>query len=74
MKPLFRKYLLDLPRPWKRAILLGFDFVALAAALWVAFCLRYDTWAFPATLNQWLLVLAGIRGWLHPVRVPARRR
>src|SRR5690606_30168191 len=52
-----RKRILSLPRDWKRVILLGFDFCALALVLWASFSLRYDRWELPDTLNEWLVVV-----------------
>lgn len=50
--------LISLPRPWKRVVLVGFDFVALSFALWASFSLRYERWVPPATLDEWLLILS----------------
>ena len=35
-----RERLSGLPRGWKRAILLGFDVLALIGALWLSFAIR----------------------------------
>lgn len=51
-----RRRLLSLPRFWKRALLVGFDFFALALALWVSFSLRFDRWALPTTLDEWVII------------------
>lgn len=53
-----RARILALPRRWKQAVLVLFDFVALSAALWVSFCLRYDTWYAPRNLDQWAIVVS----------------
>jgi FlaA1/EpsC-like NDP-sugar epimerase len=49
----------NLPRFVKRGILLGFDFLALAVALWLAYCLRYGIWSPPTTLDQFEVILTG---------------
>lgn len=51
-----RRRVLSLPRFWKRALLVGFDFFALALALWVSFSLRFDRWNLPATIDEWLII------------------
>jgi len=43
----FRHTVEQLPRAWKRAFLMAFDFVALSAALWVSYALRYGQWSPP---------------------------
>lgn len=53
-----RASILSLPRRWKQAILLGFDFMALAFALWASFSLRYDRWYAPANFDQWTFILS----------------
>ncbi|MAN76247.1 MAG: polysaccharide biosynthesis protein [Rhizobiales bacterium] len=53
-----RKRVLSLPRSWKRVILLGFDFGALAFVLWVSFSLRYDRWDVPNSLDEWLIIVS----------------
>lgn len=52
----FRTWVLGLPRRAKQAILLTFDFVALSCALWASFCLRYDAWYLPHSLDQWIVI------------------
>lgn len=47
-----------LPRFWKRVIIITFDALALAAALWASFALRYGQWTPPATLQDFLLILS----------------
>lgn len=54
-----RANLIDLPRGWKRAILIGVDFVMLALSLWASFSLRLDRWAPPQDLEALLIILAG---------------
>ena len=53
-----RKRVLNLPRFWKRVILLGFDFGALAFVLWASFSLRYDRWEPPNSLDEWLIIVS----------------
>lgn len=53
-----RASLLSLSRPWKRAILLIFDFFALSFTLWASFSLRHDRWTLPASLDEWLIVIS----------------
>jgi FlaA1/EpsC-like NDP-sugar epimerase len=53
-----RSRALALPRRWKQAVLVIVDFVALAAALWCSYCLRYDTWYAPWEMEQWAIVLS----------------
>lgn len=53
----FRTWVLGLPRRGKQAILLSFDFVALSSALWASFCLRYDAWYLPTSLDQWIVII-----------------
>ncbi|MFN4211643.1 MAG: polysaccharide biosynthesis protein, partial [Devosia sp.] len=54
-----RANLIDLPRGWKRAILIGVDFVMLALSLWASFSLRLDRWVPPQDLEALLILLAG---------------
>lgn len=54
----FRVRVLALPRRWKQAILVAFDVVALSFALWVSFCVRYDSWYAPQNLDQWAITLS----------------
>jgi len=49
----------NLPRFWKRSILLSFDFVALGVALWLAYCVRYGIWSPPVTIDQFEVILTG---------------
>lgn len=56
MFSVLRKRVLSLPRFWKRVILVGFDFGALAFVLWAAFSLRYDRWDLPNSLDEWLII------------------
>lgn len=53
----FRTWVLGLPRRGKQAILLSFDFVALSSALWASFCLRYDAWYLPNSLDHWIVIV-----------------
>lgn len=52
-----RSQIEQLPRTWKRLILMGFDFIALSGALWLAFSLRYGQWLPPTTLSQLAVML-----------------
>jgi FlaA1/EpsC-like NDP-sugar epimerase len=47
----------NIPRFWKRAILLAFDAVALSFALWASFALRFGNWTPPNTIDQFVTVL-----------------
>ena len=53
-----RRWLLDLPRPHKRAFLVIFDFVALSGVLWALLCLRYNTLYWPSTGVATLVALS----------------
>lgn len=46
----------QLPRFWKRIILISFDVAALSLALWASFSLRYGNWTPPNTLDQFLII------------------
>ena len=46
----------NLPRVWKRAIVIVFDVLALCFALWASFSLRYGIWTPPTTLDQFLVI------------------
>jgi len=50
--------LVNLPRPLKRAALICFDFVGLAAAIWLSYCLRYSAFFVPGS-RQLFLIAAG---------------
>lgn len=54
-----RARFLSLPRSWKRTILVCFDVIALSAALWLSFSLRYDRWQIPTRMEDWLVLLSG---------------
>lgn len=54
----FRASVLALPRRYKQAILVASDFAILSVALWASFCLRYDNWYFPITLDQWAAIIS----------------
>lgn len=47
----------QLPRPWKRAILMAFDVLALMFCVWGAYSLRYGLWLIPSP-TQWLVIIA----------------
>lgn len=53
-----RTTLINLPRPLKRAALICFDFVGLAAAIWLSYCLRYNTMFIPG-VRQFTIIAAG---------------
>lgn len=53
-----RTALVNLPRPLKRVALICFDFVGLATAIWLSYCLRYSAIFIPGT-RQLLLIAAG---------------
>lgn len=53
-----RARVLALPRRWKQAVLVTFDFVALSFALWASYCLRYDNWYAPLNVDQWAIILS----------------
>ncbi|QYO77764.1 polysaccharide biosynthesis protein [Devosia salina] len=46
---MIRHYILNIPRAWKRGLLVVFDFAVLSTALWLSFALRLDQWALPKT-------------------------
>lgn len=46
----------ELPRFWKRVILITFDVCALSFALWASFSLRYGSWTPPNTLDQFFII------------------
>jgi FlaA1/EpsC-like NDP-sugar epimerase len=50
--------LTNLPRFWKRAIIITFDAIALATALWAGFALRYGQWSPPSSPQDFLLILS----------------
>lgn len=54
-----RSNLIELPRGWKRVILICMDFALLALCLWASFSLRLDRWAPPRNLEALLIILAG---------------
>lgn len=49
----------NLPRFWKRVILIIVDFVALSVALWLSYALRYGVWMPPTTRDQFMVIFAG---------------
>lgn len=57
MKNSLVTYLGNLPRLWKRVILICFDSAALSFALWASFSLRYGAWSPPTTLDQFAVIL-----------------
>lgn len=53
-----RARILALPRRWKQAVLVIFDFAALSFAMWASFSLRYDSWYFPSTADHWAVIVS----------------
>lgn len=53
-----RSLVLSLPRRWKQAVLVVSDCISLSFALWASYCLRYDQWYAPASLDQWAIILS----------------
>lgn len=47
----------NMPRFWKRTILVTFDICALSFALWASFALRFGNWTPPNTTDQFLVIL-----------------
>lgn len=47
----------ELPRLWKRVVLIAFDMAALAVALWASYALRYGSWLIPTAADQYVLIL-----------------
>jgi FlaA1/EpsC-like NDP-sugar epimerase len=43
----------SLPRNWKRGVMIAYDVIAVSAALWLAYALRYQVWRLPDTRDQW---------------------
>ncbi|HTN62759.1 MAG TPA: polysaccharide biosynthesis protein, partial [Devosia sp.] len=58
MKSDFAERLGNIPRVWKRAILVTFDVAVLAFALWASFSLRFGQWTPPNSIAQFLLIVA----------------
>ena len=54
----FRPHVLGLPRRAKQAILILFDVAALSFSLWASYCLRYDNWYAPQTIDQWAVIFS----------------
>ncbi len=54
----FRHKLSDLPRFWKRVILVVFDFTALLLVVWVAYSLRLNTRFVPTDIQLGLMLAA----------------
>lgn len=54
---LIRRTVGPLPRVWKRVTMIAFDVVALTAALWASYALRYGAWA-PFVSGEQLLLIA----------------
>lgn len=53
-----RARVLALPRRWKQAVLVTFDFTALSFAMWASFSLRYDSWYLPSTADHWAVIVS----------------
>ena len=47
----------NLPRFWKRTIIITFDVCALSLALWASFALRFGSWTPPNTVEQFAVIL-----------------
>lgn len=47
----------NMPRLWKRGILIAFDILALSLALWASYALRYATWILPTSIDQMAIIL-----------------
>jgi FlaA1/EpsC-like NDP-sugar epimerase len=60
-----KSFLIDLPRPWRFAVLLLLYATELTASLWLAYELRFDFALEPAYRHERLLVLA----WLIPLQL-----
>ena len=54
----WRRWLIELPRPWKRVILAINDFILLSLAVWLALSLRYNELFVPPGLGGLLMMLA----------------
>jgi FlaA1/EpsC-like NDP-sugar epimerase len=48
----------ELPRFYKRIILMIFDVLALATALWASYALRYGYWALPDSFDEFLVAFS----------------
>jgi len=48
----------NLPRFWKRVIIIAFDVIALSFALWASFSLRFGSWTPPNTIGQFAVIAA----------------
>lgn len=48
----------ELPRFHKRLILMAFDVLALATALWFSYALRYGSWMLPRSLDEFLIAFS----------------
>ncbi|MEO5808357.1 nucleoside-diphosphate sugar epimerase/dehydratase [Devosia sp.] len=46
----------NIPRFWKRVIMVAFDSLALAFALWASFSLRFGAWTPPSNIAQFALI------------------
>ncbi|MDZ7826849.1 MAG: nucleoside-diphosphate sugar epimerase/dehydratase [Gammaproteobacteria bacterium] len=53
-----RRHLIDLPRPFKRAVMMASDFLIVPMALWLSFAMRHGE-PLPASLREhwWLLLV-----------------
>ena len=54
----FTTRLVGLPRGSKQVILVSFDAIALSAALWLSFSLRFDRWSLPNSFEELAIILA----------------
>ena len=55
---IIRKWLLELPRYYKRAILVTTDLFVLSIIVWSAMSVRYQTWYWPHSIPEMLLFVA----------------
>lgn len=55
MLQILRSTIENMPRFWKRVFFISFDVVALLAALWVSYAVRYGVWA-PAITDERILL------------------
>lgn len=52
----FLSRIVKIPRFWKRIIIVLFDCIALSAALWMSFCLRFGVWDPPDTVDEFAII------------------
>ncbi|KKB79299.1 capsular biosynthesis protein [Devosia soli] len=54
----FRAHVLGLPRRAKQAVLILSDIALLSFSLWTSYCLRYDNWYAPQTIDEWAVIFS----------------